>query len=304
MGLAQRVPGIVPRGPGASLLSAASRLPTGTDWSSGIGFRQTHCFTASRWPQCPAGDAEKDDPTGGGLTQFFPFTAYVPAQCDWFTQAENDDRAFGEFDPEVQAELDAASAWSLSRELWTGETNAADDANVSPSLQATNPGGSDEFDPTHILNGGAALNPIDAIGLLLAAYADGTKVGGALLHVPLRLTTKLIADYSIVANGQVLTVPALANVSPGPGYPGEGNTGPKTAAHPTGAAATSGQEWVFVTGPVETEMAPITLEPDARDSRFFDRRTNQYYVEAQRKMIYRFDPCAVWAALVTVPTNA
>jgi len=57
-----------------------------------------------------------------------------------------------------------------------------------------------------------------------------------------------------------------------------------------------------VTGPVEYEMAPVRLEPEQAESRWLDRRTNQYYVLAERQMIYRFDPCAIWAALITVPT--
>lgn len=297
MGLAQRIPGIVPRGPGPSLLTAASRLPQGTDWSSGIQFRQTHAFAAGRWAQCPGANDLKDSPSGGGIAAFYPFTAYVPAECDWLQQAD----AEGEFDPQVTAELDGASAWQLSRELWTGDTNTGGDTN--PSLQQPFPGATDEFDPTHIVNAGAALNPIDAIGRLLAAYNDGTKLGGAVLHVPSRLVARLISDYDIVLSGQVLNVPGMGTVSPGPGYPGSGTTGPRTAAHTAGATAGANEEWIYATGPVEYEMAPIMLEPDQADARWLDRRTNQYYVVAERKMIYRFDPSAVWAVLVTVPTG-
>lgn len=299
MGSPTRAPGIVPRGPGASLLTAASRLPQGIDWRDGISFRQTHCFAAGRWAQCPGVNDEKVSPSGAGLASFFPFTAYVPAQCDWVLPQN----ATGEFDPEVQQQMDAASAWNLSRELWTGETNA-DGVDASPGLQRPFPGETDEFDETHIIASGAALNPVDAIGRLLAAYNDGTEVGGAVLHVPSRLATKLIADYAVVANGSVLVVPGLGTVSPGPGYPGAGATGPRTSGNPNGAVAGANEEWVFVTGPVEYDMAPITMEPESNEARWFDRRTNQYYVVAERRMIYRFDPCAVWAALVTVPTSA
>lgn len=298
MGLAQRIPGMVPRGPGPSLITAASRLPAGTDWSSGVQFRQTGCFAAGRWAQCPDVSDEKDSPSGAGIARFYPFTAYVPAQCDWVLPEHAD----GEFDPEVTAQLDAASAWELSRELWTAETNAADTGNRSPGLQRPFPGETDEFDPTHIINAGVALNPVDAIGRLLSAYNDGTLVGGAVLHVPTRLVTRLISAYAITVNGAVVVVPGLATVSPGPGYPGAGAHGPRTAAHTGGATAGANEEWVYVTGPVEYEMAPVTLEPEAAEARWLDRRTNQYYVVAERRMIYRFDPCAVWAALVTVPT--
>src|SRR5687768_13864631 len=101
MGSPTRAPGIVPRGPGPSLLTAAARLPQGVDWRDGIEFRQTHCFAAGRWAQCPGVNDEKASPSGGGLATFFPFTAYVPAQCDNVLPANGDT----EFAPEVRAQL-------------------------------------------------------------------------------------------------------------------------------------------------------------------------------------------------------
>lgn len=293
MGSPTRAPGIVPRGPGPSLLTAAARLPQGIDWRDGISFRQTHCFAADRWAQCPGVSDEKVSPSGGGLATFFPFTAYVPASCDWLLP----ENAQGEYDPEVRAQLDAASAWELSRELWTGETNA-DGVDASPGLQRPFPGEADEFEPSHILNGGVATNPIDAIGQLLEAYAAATEVGGATLHIPLVLVPLLVQNGTISLSGQVMTVGNLAVVSPGPGYPSEGAWGPRTAANPNGTVAADGHLWMYVTGPVEYDMAPVVLEPENPEARWFDRRTNQYYVVAERRMIYRFDPCAVWAILV------
>lgn len=293
MGSPTRAPGIVPRGPGPSLLTAAARLPQGIDWRDGISFRQTHCFAAGRWGQCPGVNDEKASPSGGGLASFFPFTGYVSAQCDNVLPTNE----AGEFAPEVRAQLDAASAWELSRELWTGETNA-DGADASPGLQRPFPGETDEFEPSHILNGGVAANPIDAIGQLLETYANATEVGGAVLHIPLALIPLLVQNGTISLNGQVMTVGGIATVAPGPGYPTEGTTGPRTAADPDGTEAADGHMWLYVTGPVEYDMAPVVLEPEQADARWFDRRTNQYYVVAERRMIYRFDPCAVWAILV------
>ncbi|HLF99333.1 MAG TPA: hypothetical protein VI916_02605 [Acidimicrobiia bacterium] len=296
MGGTTRAPGIVPRGPGPSLLTAASRLPQGIDWRSGIEYRQTHCFAADQWAFCPGVDDEKPSPSGVGLADFYPFVGLVAAQCDWLLRIN----AEGEFDPETRSQLDAASAWLLSNELWTGLTNTGD--SVNPSLQAPFPGAVDEFDETHIINSGGALNPVDAIGRLLAAYAAGTFVGGATLHVPLRLVPILVQNGTIDLTGQVLGVDGLAVVSPGPGYPDAGNTGPRVSGDTDGLPATAAQVWVYVTGPVEYEMAPVRLEPEQAESRWLDRRTNQYYVLAERQMIYRFDPCAIWAALITVPT--
>lgn len=294
MGLPQRIRGIVPKGPVASLLTAAGRLPAGTDWRSGVAFRQTHCAASGRWALCPGVDDEKDSPSGIDLAAFFPFTGYVPAQCDWMQQ----ENAQAEFDPEVMQQLEAASAWELSRELWTGETNAGGE-NASPSLQAPFPGETDEFDPTHVFS--SAASPRDAIANLIAAYADHTKVAGAVLHIPLVLMPHLLTENTLRLNGSVFELPGLAAVSPGPGYPDDGTTGPKTQAHPAGAVAAAGQAWIYVTSPVETEMGPIRREPEQAIASWFDRRTNQYYVLAEREMIYRFEPCAVWAALVTVP---
>ncbi len=293
MGSPTRAPGIVPRGPGPSLLTAAARLPAGVDWRDGISFRPTHCFAAGRWAQCPGVDDEKVSPSGADLANFFPFTGYVPAQCDNVLAANEE----SEFAPEVRAQMDASSAWAMSRELWTGETNAGT-GDASPSLQGPFPGEASEFDTTHILNGGLAANPIDGIGQLLESYADSTYTGGAVLHIPLRLIPILVQNGTIQLSGQVMTVGGLANVAPGPGYPNEGAWGPRTVAHPDGTVADEGETWLYVTGPVEYEMAPVVLEPENADARWLDRRTNQYYVLAERRMIYRFDPCAVWAILV------
>lgn len=294
----QPIAGIVPKGPGPSLLTVAGRFPAGTNWSSGISFRQTHCFAGGFWALCPAGDDEKPEPDGGGTASFYPFTGLVPAGCDWVLQ----ENAEARFDPENRDQLEAASAWFMSRELWTGATNA-DNQYASPSLQAPEPGETDEFPAANIISG--PLGPVEAIGRLLAAYHEGTKVGGAVLHIPDALIPSLLTDGTISVNGQVLGVGGLASVSPGPGYPsGAGTFGPKTAGSPNGLAAAADQVWMFISGPVEAEMGPITREPDNPEARWFNRRTNQYYVVAERQMIYRFDPCAVWAVLVDVPTEA
>lgn len=287
----QRINGIVPRDPGSSLLTAASRFPQGIDWGQGVSFRQTHCPTVDTWAYCPGVDDKKATPSGAGLATFYPFDGYVVTECD-SVLPEN---AAGELDPETQRQADATSAYSLSRELWEGDTNTGDSAN--PSLMRPFPGETDEFDPDHIIAGGP-LAPVDAIGRLLAAYAEGTKMGGATLHIPPRLIPVLLQNGTISLTGQAMTVGNLAAVSPGPGYPGAGDTGPD------GAAASSAQVWMYVTSPVEYDFGAVRLEPENTVARWFDRRLNKYFVLAERKMIYRFDPCAVWAVLVTVPTAA
>lgn len=296
--MTEPVQGILPSPPAVSLLTSGSRRMTNVEWRSGVSFRGANCPTSGRWWYCAPGDAEdKPIPSGSGLATFLPFMVFVSVACD---------EVLPDREPELlregEAGLDAVLPWHVSRELWTGEYETSGREN--PSLQAPFPGETDEFNPDHIVNAGGALNPIDALGALAQAYADGTNHGGDMIvHSPMRLVPWLFHQGVAYQSGNIINLPN-GRLSPGPGYPaGAGDWGPRTAANPTGAAATSGQVWLYATGMTEWSDGPTTIDPKDR-ARWFDRRLNKYTAIVERPAIVRFDPCSVFAVLVTLPTGA
>ena len=190
----------------------------------------------------------------------------------------------------------ASTAWEFGREFWTGETVNSVVPN-NPSLQLPFPGS--VFPTSHI--GSSVIDPVVGMGNLIQAYEDGTHEGGALVHAPAIVMPYLLAEKQITQQGDIYLGPCGTIVVPGPGYPVSGATGPKTLAAPTGMTAAANQAWMFITGPVEKALTDIVIRPEDPAMRFFDPRTNLWRVWAERQAIYRFDPAAVWAQLISVP---
>lgn len=285
------LPGILPTRPQVSLLTVAARLQE-AEWNRGVRHRQAGCPNFHVRGHCQTG--AKEEPEDSSLATFYPFFVYVPVQCDSLTEGQA-----AELAAEATQQEDAVTPYAASRELWTGSANAG--AYENPSLQSPEPG--EPFDPSRLVLAGAATNPVNLIGALLAAYADETGGGGAVLHVPLRIVPALTQNGTIRQDGSVYRV-GDALVSPGPGYPwGAGDFGPRTALSPGGLAALATQVFIYVTGPVEHAEGPITVSPDP-ELRWRDRRTNLWYALAERQAILRFDPCTVFAGLATVPAGA
>jgi hypothetical protein len=86
-------------------------------------------------------------------------------------------------------------------------------------------------------------------------------------------------------------------VVPGPGYPGNaGNWGPLTDDNDpeSGAAASSGEVFIYVTGPVQVGLGPVSDRSSDRP------RANQVQALFERQVIARWDPTFVFAGKATL----
>jgi len=308
------VEGIRPVAPRPSLITSCRKLsdagidykptldeygiPSSPGWQQGITFRDTSLMASGIWPYSPGNaHADKVAAVQATVAVFMPFQIYLPVACDDLTFARD-----AALVAEAESNAEAGTAWNLARELWTGATVNSVVVN-NPSLQNPFPGPVGgpvgAFPAANVIAG--PIDPVVAMGNLLQAYEDATQQGGAMFHVPAIAIPYLMAEKVVGQEGDLYRGPGGSIVVPGPGYPTTGPTGPKTAATPTGVVAGANQAWMYVTGPVEYDLTPIVIRPEAQEMRFFDPRTNLWRVWAERQAIYRFDPTSVFAELITVP---
>lgn len=270
--LKQPVAPIKVEAPPSSILTAARRLPAGTNWRGGIAHLPNGCSSANNWPTCDVDEAPepKCAPTDVSVAEFDSWQIYVPDGCDvapFWTEDWNARSAEA---------LEAYTAWALSRELDTGAATA------NPSLRST----ADD------ISGAGAVNVSAAISTLIRARVEAGFGGVMTAHIPAWLIPPALDHYQLEPNGPATTSLGLVRVSLGPGYTG---IGPTTTGNVVPAA---GQGYIYMTGPVEYELSPVeSLLSDHRDQNL---RTNMIEAYAERFAIYRFDPCGVFAVLASV----
>lgn len=257
-------------------------------WTSGISWRSTQSLVQYGRAYC--GDATLEVPPGLDKPEFYPYMLYVPYSCDWVLPStrtvEGETITVDSYEADATDSEDAMTAWSMSRELWTGAIESQ-----NPSLQNT---AVDE-------SASSAVHPVTALGTLLEAYSDCTQEGGAVIHAPLSAITSLLANYAIRQQGDVYYGPGGSIVSPGPGYPSDATgTGPDSADDPD---AGTGNVWMYVTGPVEYALGDIVVYPEGGEA-FYNHRENRYEVTAQRLVIHRFDTHCVFAVRTYIPSPA
>lgn len=259
-----------------SLLTSADPLPADVAgynrWRTGLTWRSTVDITAESQPNdCTTFSwAAPTDPT---LPVVDTFTIGVVHGCDGRVDAD-------EFADEGRAALEDKQAWLVGREVWTG-------ADHPQSLQAT----------ATLVSGTASVRR--TIADLVANYQDATKGGRAVVHVPYRALESAAASLLDVVTrvGNRLVMADGTIVVPGPGYPGNaGNWGPLTDDNDpeSGAAASSGEVFIYVTGPVQVGLGPVADRSSDRP------RANQVQALFERQVIARWDPTFVFAGKATL----
>lgn len=283
-----RIPVQAPR---PSLLTSARPLPD-VNWSTGVSWSPDSCFPPVPFVVCAPGDNLRTTSESDGPVVADPFEFYTPFDCDWLT----DD---GEALVARAAELmEAHTAYAAARALWLGE--GLPEGSTGGTLRTV----------AEDISSGADMALDDAVAKLLAQYEACTGgSGGATLHLPSTLAVAAVTGATRVAwpEGDVYRGPLGSVVVPGPGYPngasdtGDDGFGPSSGG--TGAAPFLGnssfESWVYVTGPVEFALDPVVRETAAVPA----SRMNRSEVYAKRRGIVRFDPCCVFAQLVTNPTG-
>ena len=164
--------------------------------------------------------------------------------------------------------------------MWTG-------ADHPQSLQST----------ATLVSGTASVRR--TVADLVANYQDATKGGRAVVHVPYRALESASASLLDVVTrvGNRLVMADGTIVVPGPGYPGNaGNWGPLTDDNDpdSGASVLSGEVFVYVTGPVQVGLGPVSDRSSDRP------RANQVQALFERQVIARWDPTFVFAGKATL----
>lgn len=273
--------------------------PLKSSWKTGVSWVQTACAESVGMQQCPtADDVEMTNmtPDAYGLVTSSPFWMFTAIECEWTTTP-------GEVDAASEALTDARAAYHLSRAVQLGEGIGDLDLTGEfprPTLRSS----------AQVAPGGDTARPLeDAFALLQAAYTQGTQgLGGQMIHMPDPLSVYALGggDGGVVMKqeGNFYRGPNGAVVSTGPGYPvgassdGADGYGPMIDDDPATYAGTDEDEvWIYMTGPVEYALSAVVPVPDT--SSFL--RQNRKLAWTMRQLIFRFDPCAVWAALVQSP---
>lgn len=297
------IPVVAPR---PSLTTSARELPAGTNWRTGIAFRDTGQHVHGMWPYA-AGSSHADktsDELGLGIVEVRPVTLYVPLDCDFVTLGDEDT-----WSAEARDALEAGSAFRLARQLaggvdgdeWFNDPDC--DAGINPTLSQPYPGEAFGDAPAGVTNanavvGTAGWHPAAAFGALLDAYSDATQVGGATIHVEARVLPHLLGNGVVVPKGDLYVGPLNSIVIPHVEL-----VGPATNADGDPDAPAAGNTWMYATGPVEYALGPVQLLPEDRAQRFYGaHRTNRWSVIAERQGITRFNPSVVFAAEALAPT--
>lgn len=263
-----------------SLLSSAERLPPEvrdySRWRTGLAHRNTDAIGAETRARDCSGTEWSERETLE-LPEFDPFIIGTFHGCSGFI----DDRR--SYTTEANDALEDKEAWLIAREVWTG-------AQGGLSLQST---------ATDI--GGTVGSVRDTIDALVARRQDTVKGGRTFIHLP-RIGLGEIEE-DVTRSGDRLTLPDGIVIIPGPGYPNTaGDWGPWTDPEDpdSGAAAASGQVWIYATGPIELERGPIEVN-DSGDGNA--ALMNLFEVYVQRPVIARWDTTAVFAGLAAPQRN-
>lgn len=157
----------------------------------------------------------------------------------------------------------------------------------------------DPNDSPNLPTAATVVNP-DAVGLqcalaklIEAAYAAGAT-GELFFHAPAWALPAFLSETQIVQVGNVWKLGPHTVVLDA-GFSNEAPTAGGEDAEP-------GQAWIYVSGPVEVATGQVQVAPDT--ARGVSQRLNQANVIAAELAIYRFDPCAVNAALVDICVTA
>lgn len=295
-------PGQAPFG----LLSVAGALPIppNTDRSldqlprDPVRLDTKRCVDLYLWPHCPIVPPDPTDPdtwkgrqTADPGHTFHPVGWYTPVGCD---NTPANAPVFARWAEIADQNVRNATAFALERYLWS-DADVVDIQGqaTSPTIMST---------ATDI--GVTGANPRDAVGLLIDAYNEATKTGsGAFLHIPAGLVPYLLDHKVITQNGSQLRGPLNELVVAGRGYR---NVSPFDSGDDP-VDVDDGLAYIAISGPVFVQAGePFdAANPRALASTFLEGhvtpRTNQAQVTFERRGLFAFDTCAVFAAQVSVP---
>lgn len=205
--------------PTAGLVASARtpENPNDVRWQGGFSWRPERCFRMSGYDACGTNPALVDlGGTDSEVAYYQPNVLRVEDTCTTLSNIDDPDR--------VRRQLEAATAYGVARELWTGA--------LSDAAPYDSPDGAGQVNQrlasasaTTITPGD--LGPIEALGAIEDAARRAALGQPVYIHMPLRV-------FGFVANrlerrGQVWFTGGNSIVVPDPGYTGTGAPIPGTS---------------------------------------------------------------------------
>ena len=281
-----RIDPIVPRPRRATLVAAAADFTGQVDWThaaEGVEWESLAEATSGTWPRSTDGTVSKTEArrvngasalaTGSAL----PFTVYGHDGADFdVSDAERWERY-------ARAVLAAALPDRIEEVFWTG--------NVRGAAYQT---GITDLGAGQILSGSGTNDIVPTLWALLDQIRITSGVKGTLtIHSP-------EAAFAAAKN---LNLIERENTPAGPVWMfnehqwvfGAGYTN----VGPAATAATSGNVWLAVTGPVE-----VAVNPTVRIASFTASRLNRVRVLAEQDAFVRVDTAPIWCAEAVLPQSA
>lgn len=261
-------------------LLAAANTPTGEDvrWQEGSVYESNACAAVENRDACDPtvralvkAGVGADDPEGRQVQSVAVYaeTIYecmvLPGLIDTYR-----DR--------VAAAAAAELPRAVEHELWTGAIARGADL---PTRYLIDP------DRVTVLNGGTAVKPAAALGLLEDALGD-VYSGVGIVHLNRHAQVYL---PTLTRNGRIIETRVGNRVVPGVGYPG---LGPATVGDPDGITPADGTEWVYIT-PMVTVRVGATELPDAPT---IDRDVNRAQIRARTPYEVSWDGCSAAFAIL------
>lgn len=286
-----------PTAPPYSLLTVSRPLPPpegdrvrsadGLPTNKGVRLNHVGPVVTFEWDNCPDHDEVDPKDLGENVTPlvFHPFTYYRSISC--VGGGGDTDRLWDL----AAADVRAAAAWEVSRQLQTGTVNAGT-VTASPALNQV----------ATVVGPSTALPLVEAVGVLEQAFHLVNRAGGdTVLHLPYLLLPEARRDNVANVAGSTLVGPANEAISVGPGYdPQEGPDGSTTAEQ--------GEAWVYLTGPIYTAVGEVFEAGNPRNAPNPEgrhlARQNVSAVIAEQRAIFAYDHSIVFAVLVAAPDMA
>ncbi len=280
------IPGPPPEQPLFSLLKAARVVPDADAggierWGNGVQVYPYPPGPAHVQDACSTGsDREKDTGETVPLPQFAAMIVYLAETCSslgiygaGLSNAEAQDR----FTARAMSALQSVESGALERELLAGDV-----LGLNPFLADGN-GTFPESD--------TAVSVVEGFGALENEIAAGG--GRGMIHVSPRMATAATSNFLLDGDdrsGQLVTINGTV-VVPGQGYIDD-------TVHPVGhAAASTDQEWIYATGPVEIRRGATELLPGTVGEAL-DRGDNTITYRVERTYVVDWDTVVQAAVLV------
>jgi len=259
-----RLDGPLPRPPLYTLLSVAQEALDDEHWRAGANLMPYPAALPSGQDPCADGsEREKDFPDRTTYPDTFPtFTAYLGEVCTTFSTLPWDD-----FKERANAAMRARVSWALERQLVDAEFIDA------PHM------GDDDVD---LLASGAAVPVVTALGYLEDWLATSGQDG--VIH--LTPSAAAVLGFERLRDDRgVLRTARGTPVAVGDGYVG---SDVPTSGGSADTAATAGQSWLYVTGPVMYRLSELEALPETI-AEALDRETNEVVYRAEQDLWVAWD---------------